>query len=88
MVDRLYADQQHLGDDDLVAQAAALKLDLGAFGEALANPALLARVQGDREVGERRGVTHTPTFFVDGTRHDGPWSDLLRLLPTRPPSPA
>jgi len=36
-------------------------------------------VREDVRGGERSGVTYTPTFFVNGRRHHGPW-DRRALL--------
>lgn len=46
--------------------AEQLGLDMEAYDAAVADPATQARVEADREAGERLGVAGTPTVFVDG----------------------
>jgi Na+/H+ antiporter NhaA len=59
-------------------QLALTDVDLTAYGERLGVNAWAdldrhrARVNADREGGERGGVAGTPTFFVNGRRHEGP----------------
>jgi len=79
MHDLLYANQDALEDDDLVAYAAALRLDLGRFVTDLERGTFAGKVRRDFLGGARSGVNGTPTFFVNGVRHDGP-SDLGGLL--------
>jgi protein-disulfide isomerase len=43
------------------------------FQEDLTNGAYAERVHEDFLSGVRSGVNGTPTFFVNGRRHDGPW---------------
>ena len=72
MHEQLFAHQTALEDADLRRYAADLGLDLARFDRDRKSSAIAARV--DREVasGERSGVEGTPTFFIDGLRHDGP----------------
>ena len=53
---------------------------VGARGEQvtldLANDTLEGRVQGDFTSGVRSGVNGTPTFFINGERFDGNWTDV------------
>ncbi|HEV8636398.1 MAG TPA: DsbA family protein [Chloroflexota bacterium] len=79
MHDLLYASPTRLADADLRGHAAALGLDLGRFDAERATHAHAARVREDAAGGARSGVSGTPTFFVDGVRHDGP-VDLRELL--------
>jgi NhaA family Na+:H+ antiporter len=72
MHDRLFTHQDALEDSALVAHAAAIGLDAERFSRELASQAYAARVQEDVISGERSGVEGTPTFFVNGRRHDGP----------------
>ncbi|HZF39162.1 MAG TPA: thioredoxin domain-containing protein [Blastocatellia bacterium] len=39
----------------------------------------LNRIREDFLSGARSGVNGTPTFFINGMRHDGPW-DLVTLM--------
>jgi protein-disulfide isomerase len=78
----LFADQQALEDEDLVARARRLGLDVARFEQELASGVHAARVRRDFRSGVRSGVNGTPTFFVNGARHDGAW-DLETLLETQ-----
>jgi len=69
----LYQNQQALDDPDLLRYAAALSLDVPRFVSELADRTWEARVREDFMTGVRSGVNGTPTFFVNGIRHDGPW---------------
>jgi predicted DsbA family dithiol-disulfide isomerase len=79
MHDLLYANQDELGEDDLVRHATELGLDLGRFEEDLANDDHAWRIEEDRLGGEHAGVGGTPALFVNGVRYSGPM-DLDGLL--------
>jgi protein-disulfide isomerase len=79
MHDLLYENQDALEDEDLVRYAKALGLDLPRFVKEMAAHAYAVRVRDDFRSGVRSGVNGTPTFFVNGARHDGPF-DLRSLL--------
>jgi protein-disulfide isomerase len=64
--------QKALEDDDLRRYAAELALDLRAFEEDRAGPAVLKRIGRDVESGMASGeVRGTPTLFIDGVVHLG-----------------
>src|SRR5262245_4396869 len=71
MHDLLYASSGKLADADLRGHAAALGLDLARFDADVAVHAHPAAVRAHAEGGVRSGVSGTPTFFVNGVRHDG-----------------
>ena len=73
MHDLLYENQRRLGDPDLRSYAEELGLDVGRFDAELAGHVHAPRVREDFMSGVRSGVNGTPTFFVNGVRHDGPW---------------
>jgi protein-disulfide isomerase len=73
MHDLLFKNQQALEDADLVRYATALGLDVTRFVNELADRIWEPRVREDFMSGVRSGVNGTPTFFVNGIRHDGPW---------------
>jgi protein-disulfide isomerase len=75
----LFEHQHALDSDDLVQYAAALGLDLSRFSSELASHIHAARVREDFMSGVRSGVNGTPTFFINGARHDGSY-DLDMLL--------
>jgi CRP-like cAMP-binding protein len=72
MHDRLFAHQDQLEAGELLDHAAALGLDLGRFARDLGDGTFAARVRDDVASAEASGVSGTPTFFVNGERHEGP----------------
>ena len=70
MHDILYENQKRLRDDDLRVYAERVGLDLDTFDRQLAEHVHTARVREDFMSGVRSGVNGTPTFYVNGTRHD------------------
>lgn len=74
MHDALYANQAQLGPNLFMALATALGLSAPALREALLTGQFRAKVQSDFIGGVRSGVNGTPTFFIDGARHDGGYS--------------
>jgi protein-disulfide isomerase len=71
MHDALFAHQDALELDDLVARAEKLQLDLEVFREALKNETYLDRVRTDFRSGVQNGVFSTPGIFFNGIRHNG-----------------
>jgi protein-disulfide isomerase len=69
--DRLFADQNRLGRDGLVATAADLGIDPAAFTACLDDPEPRTRVLADAAVGARLGVKSTPTLFINGRTVEG-----------------
>jgi protein-disulfide isomerase len=82
MHDLLYENQDALEDADLVGYAAELSLDVDRFAGELASHVHRPRVRADFMGGVKSGVNGTPTFFIDGRRHDGAWdrASLLEAL--------
>jgi protein-disulfide isomerase len=70
MHDLLYERQRHLADDDLHAYAEELGLDVRRFDDELAAHVYAPRIHDDFMSGVRSGVNGTPTFYVNGVRHD------------------
>jgi protein-disulfide isomerase len=70
MHDMLYENQERLSAKDLLAYAAALALDVERFERELTKNVYAARVHEDFMSGVRSGVNGTPTFFINGVRHD------------------
>jgi protein-disulfide isomerase len=79
MHDLLYESQQHLADGDLRGYAEQLGLDGPTFDDALAQHVYAGRVHEDFMSGVRSGVNGTPTFYINGTRHDDSY-ELETLL--------
>jgi protein-disulfide isomerase len=82
MHDLLYERQRHLRDEDLHSYAEELGLDLDRFDAELADHLHAPRVREDFMSGVRSGVNGTPTFYIDGVRHDDSYDadTLLRAL--------
>ena len=73
MHDLLYENQPVLDESDLMRYAHQLELDVARFVNELARHTYEGRVREDFMSGVRSGVNGTPTFFINGIRHDGPW---------------
>ena len=73
MHDALFENQDALDDESLAVHAQDLGLDLATFLRDLAARVYTDRVREDFLSGVRSGVNGTPTFFINGRRHDGPW---------------
>jgi protein-disulfide isomerase len=71
MHDTLFTNQHALEDEDLVMYADALQLDVPRFVRELQMGVHVPRVREDFLSGVRSGVNGTPTFFINGRRHDG-----------------
>ncbi|MCI0676519.1 MAG: DsbA family protein [Phycisphaerales bacterium] len=78
MHDMLYENQDALDNESLREYAAELGLDVDRFGSELTSGVHVPRIREDFASGVRSGVNGTPTFFINGRRHDGPW-DLRSL---------
>jgi Na+/H+ antiporter NhaA len=71
MHDRLLAQQGELTPTDLYRHANELGLDLDRFSEDLRHRKHAPRVAEDVQSADASGVSGTPTFFVNGRRHQG-----------------
>jgi protein-disulfide isomerase len=80
MHDLLFENQTRLRERDLRAYAERLGLDLERFDADLTGHVHAARVHEDFLSGVRSGVNGTPTFYINGARHDGSY-ELESLLP-------
>ena len=79
MHDVLYENQKRLRDEDLRSYAEKLALDVDRFDTELADHAYADRVHEDFLTGVRSGVNGTPTFYINGARHDDSY-DAQTLL--------
>jgi protein-disulfide isomerase len=73
MHDVLFENQEQLAPHYLRAYAGALGLDTQRIDRELAERVHAYRVREDFMSGVRSGVNGTPTFFINGVRHDGSW---------------
>ena len=79
MHDLLYENQTRLRDQDLHAYAEQLGIDVERFDKDLAEHVHAPRVREDFMSGVRSGVNGTPSFYVNGARHDDSY-DFETLL--------
>jgi protein-disulfide isomerase len=70
MHDLLFENQRNLRDQDLRTYAEELGLDVDLFDKELAEHVHAERVHEDFMSGVRSGVNGTPTFYINGARHD------------------
>jgi protein-disulfide isomerase len=71
MHDLVFENQQNLGNALFLELTESLDLSPSDLQTALAEQIYRARVRADFTGGVRSGVNGTPTFFVNGQRHDG-----------------
>jgi protein-disulfide isomerase len=71
MHDRLLAHQDALAPRDLWHHAKELGLDVERFAEDLRTREYAPRVADDVRGADASGVAGTPTFFINGQRHQG-----------------
>jgi protein-disulfide isomerase len=79
MHDYLFEHQRALDDAHLVQYAVALNLDEETFKREMTEHVHTNRVREDFLSGVRSGVNGTPTFFINGVRHDDSY-ELETLL--------
>ena len=79
---RLFEDQDHLEPADLLSLAENLGLDPDRFESDLRSADVVNRVRDDALDAEAMDLHSTPTFFVNGVRHRGPYdaAALIRAL--------
>jgi protein-disulfide isomerase len=82
MHDAIYDNQDQLGLPLLFALAAALGLPEADLRNALAAGKYAPKVRADFLGGARSGVNGTPTFFINGERHNGTFEfdDLVAAI--------
>jgi protein-disulfide isomerase len=71
MHDLMIADPDELDPDDLDRHAEQLGLDLERFWDEIRRNAHVPRVADDVASADASGVAGTPTFFINGRRHEG-----------------
>ncbi|MDB5580507.1 MAG: Periplasmic thiol:disulfide interchange protein DsbA [Bradyrhizobium sp.] len=70
MHDALYENQDQLGRELYDTLATKLDLSLPDLDKALKTGSFLERIRGDFSGGVRSGFNGTPTFYINGMRHD------------------
>ena len=82
MHDVLYANQDDLEDTSLAAYAQEIGLDPEHVLQDVVTAAHAETIRAHFTSGVRSGVNGTPTFFINGQRHDGAWDreSLLAAL--------
>jgi protein-disulfide isomerase len=82
MHDGLFENQDHLGLPLFFALVGALGLSEVELREALVNGTYQPKVRADFLGGVRSGVNGTPTFFINGERHDSTYAydDLVEAI--------
>ncbi|MGH2870718.1 MAG: Na+/H+ antiporter NhaA [Solirubrobacteraceae bacterium] len=88
MHDALLSHQDHLKVRDLVTEAGNLGLDVEQFRDHLRKRKGLAHIAEDVESADFSGVSGTPSFFINGHRHQGAYdietlSKAVRLARAR-----
>jgi protein-disulfide isomerase len=85
MHDAIFENQQNLGVPLLLLLAEKLGLPATALQKALETQEYALVVRQDFLGGARSGVNGTPTFFINGQRHDGPFEfeDLVGAIEAR-----
>jgi protein-disulfide isomerase len=71
----LFQNQHALDDRDLILYAAQIGIPPEWAVTALRTHAFAPRVREHFLSGVRSGVNGTPTFFINGMRHDGEWDE-------------
>ena len=82
MHDALFENQVRLDPDLYLELASELGLDTDAVRKSLEQHEFAARVRADFSGGVRSGVNGTPTFFINGKRHDAAfeYEDLTKAI--------
>lgn len=80
MHDEIYEHQQDsptaLSDEHLAQYGASVGADPAVIVRDIESGASVERIQAEFSGGVRSGVNGTPTFFVNGERYDGDWTDV------------
>ena len=69
--DLIFEHQEHLSDHHLLNYANTAGVDLKKLGIDIRSAPIVDKVEKDMIGGARSGVNGTPTFFINGKRHDG-----------------
>jgi len=73
MYDGLFQARLPLSEADILSIARELGLDMSRLEDDIARRETQESVDADAADGHARGVSGTPTIFIDGVRYDGAW---------------
>ena len=73
MHDMIFERQSLLNEYALLEFAEEVGLNIPAFKAGVKDPQLREKVESDFESGVRSGVNGTPSFFINGEKHNGPF---------------
>ncbi|MBV8349196.1 MAG: thioredoxin domain-containing protein, partial [Mycolicibacterium sp.] len=78
----MFANQDNLGWEDIYRYANDIGLDLERFNDDVRSSKVRHRVEDDAQDAEVMDLNSTPTFFIGGKRHKGPFdaASLIRAL--------
>jgi len=77
MYHALYAARADLNDRKILTTAAGLGVSPVEIEKAWAAHTFIPRVKEDFTSGIKSGVTGTPSFFINGARHEGSWDEVV-----------
>jgi Na+/H+ antiporter NhaA len=82
MATAMFEFQDYLEWEHIYRYADGVGCDIRQFDEDLRSARVLHRVEDDAQDAELMDLGSTPTFFVNGVRHKGPWdaASLIRAL--------
>ncbi|MEP7108320.1 MAG: thioredoxin domain-containing protein [Ferruginibacter sp.] len=69
--DLIYENQQDLSSKQLLNYARSAGADIKKLTADINSAKIMDKVESDMESGARSGVNGTPTFFINGKRHNG-----------------
>jgi protein-disulfide isomerase len=72
--DRVFQNHNRLSDPVLIQIRKEMDLVDPAFENLMKNPEIAGLIQRDAQEGRRAGVRGTPTIFINGKRHPGPYT--------------
>jgi protein-disulfide isomerase len=76
MHDLLYEHQDALDPDSLMEHARHLHLDGAKLKADIEGGKVMAKVRADFDSGVHSGVNGTPSFYINGAKFEGNWTDV------------
>jgi protein-disulfide isomerase len=82
MHDKLFENYNRLDGDHLIGYAQELALDMEQFDRAITGRVYVGKVREDLQSGIESGVKWTPTYFINGVKHNssGEFDALLATI--------